>query len=397
MSAGRRRRPAWASQATAQAGLTPAPGWLSRPRWGRIISWLAVPGVVPAVWFPQRMPLVTGLALFVLAALWLWGLRTGAFSQRRAYHAPLLGVLVSVCLASLPTFDPELALPKMLGLALGATVLVLIVDSVSTPRRFEQAMIVLALLTCGLAATGALAADWAPGKIGLLDPVFARLPSALLTGVPNTPRGGLNPNELAGALALVLPVAVTSAAATHYQMLGRGRWCLAIGAVLTSGLVLVMTQSRGGLAGAGVAVLILFGILCARLRHTGRGRLLLAGYLVIVGLAVWLVWRTTAAWVTGAAPSAGRDSFASRVEVWTQALAMLRDFPITGIGMGQFNPVLHLLYASPGIADAQFVPHAHNIYLDYLVELGIPGALASADLVGVFFWACRRAWRSQDS
>ena len=46
-----------------------------------------------------------------------------------------------------------------------------------------------------------------------------------------------------------------------------------------------------------------------------------------------------------------------------------------------------------GIADYEFVPHAHDLYLDYAVELGIPGALACLALLLVFFWACSRAVR----
>ena len=75
---------------------------------------------------------------------------------------------------------------------------------------------------------------------------------------------------------------------------------------------------------------------------------------------------------------------------------MLQDFAFTGIGLGQFNPVLHALYVPFLVAPGEYVPHAHNMYLEYAVELGIPGAVAFAFLVLAFFRQCRRAMRAPD-
>ena len=64
-----------------------------------------------------------------------------------------------------------------------------------------------------------------------------------------------------------------------------------------------------------------------------------------------------------------------RVEIWSRALYMIQDFPFTGIGMGSFGDVVDILYPlflnAPGN-----VPHAHNLFFQVAVDLGIPGLIA---------------------
>jgi putative inorganic carbon (HCO3(-)) transporter len=68
---------------------------------------------------------------------------------------------------------------------------------------------------------------------------------------------------------------------------------------------------------------------------------------------------------------------------------MLHDFPFTGIGLGQFDSVFKALYAPVRIPDDLFIAHAHNLLLQYAVELGVPGVLACA-LLGLAFF--RQVW-----
>jgi putative inorganic carbon (HCO3(-)) transporter len=64
-----------------------------------------------------------------------------------------------------------------------------------------------------------------------------------------------------------------------------------------------------------------------------------------------------------------------RQEVWSRAIFMIRDFSFTGIGMGTYGEVADAMYpfflASPGTT-----PHAHNLFLQIAVDLGIPGLIA---------------------
>ena len=59
-----------------------------------------------------------------------------------------------------------------------------------------------------------------------------------------------------------------------------------------------------------------------------------------------------------------------RVAIWSRALPLVRDFPLWGSGYGtyQFVDVLH---RSDGLDAGMIVDHAHNDYLEALVEGGL--------------------------
>jgi putative inorganic carbon (HCO3(-)) transporter len=76
------------------------------------------------------------------------------------------------------------------------------------------------------------------------------------------------------------------------------------------------------------------------------------------------------------APGTPLDTLPGRLEIWNRALIMLLDFPITGVGLGQFPIVLRTFYPAFTLPVDQFVPHAHNFYLQLALDLGVPGAVA---------------------
>jgi putative inorganic carbon (HCO3(-)) transporter len=79
---------------------------------------------------------------------------------------------------------------------------------------------------------------------------------------------------------------------------------------------------------------------------------------------------------------------------------MIQDFPLTGIGMGSFGKLADRLFPFFSY-QAGKIPHAHNIFLQLAVDLGIPGLvawLAAWLLVGVTAWQLYQAGRAaQDS
>ena len=78
---------------------------------------------------------------------------------------------------------------------------------------------------------------------------------------------------------------------------------------------------------------------------------------------------------------------------------MIQDFPFTGVGLGLFGNVADSLYpfflAAPGS-----VPHAHNLFLQVAVDLGLPGLIAwSSILIGaiVSAWQIYRTGKKQSN
>jgi putative inorganic carbon (HCO3(-)) transporter len=68
-----------------------------------------------------------------------------------------------------------------------------------------------------------------------------------------------------------------------------------------------------------------------------------------------------------------------RYEAWQRAWYMIQDFPITGIGMGSYKLVADIMY--PTFVSAEALPHAHNLFLQVAVDLGLPGLLAWLTIV----------------
>lgn len=77
-----------------------------------------------------------------------------------------------------------------------------------------------------------------------------------------------------------------------------------------------------------------------------------------------------------------KDSSTSyRVYIWLGTLAMMKDFWVSGIGMGQeaFTQV-YPFYSYNGIV----APHSHNLFLQILVETGVTGIAAFAIIIILF-------------
>jgi len=87
----------------------------------------------------------------------------------------------------------------------------------------------------------------------------------------------------------------------------------------------------------------------------------------------------------------GSISLAGRVEIWSRAIYAIQDFPFTGCGLGTFRRVVHLLYPLFLVTPDTDIAHAHNIFLQTALDLGIPGLIAYLALLFVALAIC---WRS---
>lgn len=161
----------------------------------------------------------------------------------------------------------------------------------------------------------------------------------------------------------------------------RAFWLVLSAALMIASLL--VTQSRAGAIGFGVAVLAL-GLQVWR--RTGvAGRLSLVGFLILVSLAVslWatpdaLLIRFERAW---SGPDGGRP------DIWAQTMVLVRAFPLTGIGLGTFDVVMPAYQTG---SFATLLNHAHNQYLHLLAEGGV---LLAVPLVLAALSFALLAWR----
>ncbi len=77
----------------------------------------------------------------------------------------------------------------------------------------------------------------------------------------------------------------------------------------------------------------------------------------------------------------------SRIDYWANALAMFRDFPLFGTGLGTFKYAYFLYGRETG-----FVHHAHNEYLESLADMGGLASVAFFALLGILVFSLLRMW-----
>jgi len=236
-------------------------------------------------------------------------------------------------------------------------------------------------LTLGLFAT-----QWS-SKSAALDPITRALPRLDHRAFLPDAQLSFNPNEIAGALALLCPLMFGLA----YRQRGRVRWALAaVGVGLLEALLL--GQSRFALAG----VIVSLGVWVFFSLHGGARRtgvLALAALIALEAAIVSAVPRGDSG-SNGASPLAQRDidSLQHRVDMIERSLQMLIDHPLTGVGMSMYRTAIRQpAYQIPAFEAQNFTaPHAHNLWAQMAADMGIPGLLWYGTLHAWFVWMLRR-------
>ena len=87
-------------------------------------------------------------------------------------------------------------------------------------------------------------------------------------------------------------------------------------------------------------------------------------------------------------------SLSTRQTFLTTGMAVARDYLPVGSGIGSFERVYRMKEDPQAIDPTIFVNHAHDDYLELLIETGIPGMLLVVAFLGWFGLMCVRFWRS---
>jgi putative inorganic carbon (HCO3(-)) transporter len=200
----------------------------------------------------------------------------------------------------------------------------------------------------------------------------------------------INPNILAGAIVVLLPLIVALAVGALDAAAPRrfNRWLRALLWVLAGVIVAVVTlaASRGALLGIGAGLLV---VVLWR-----WPRLLWATPLVLLALVGVLMWVGPTTLLSQPGSGGAVGGLDERLEIWSRGLYALQDFAFTGVGLGHFNRVIPLLYPYFLISPSVDISHAHNLVLQVGVDLGIPGLVAwLAMLIAVFVLLGRVLYR----
>ena len=212
---------------------------------------------------------------------------------------------------------------------------------------------------------------------------------------PITNRGAVgffaNVNHMGSLLLVAIPfaVAVFASFASRSGARSPRGGNIAMGA---SALIVIATgiALNGSLAAVGLAVpVLLFSLLLLPMTGAVRRPALAIGALLLVGAILLL----TGSPIDAEAAGDGLSAVAARSDIWASSVESIRQtFPV-GTGLGSFKSVYPLTETATEVRRT-YVNHAHNDYLEILLELGIGGALILLLLLG--WWAAKvvTIWRS---
>jgi len=347
--------------------------------------WVWLLAAAPFLLFPSP---ARSLALLVVPLVWLFAWKaTGKPLPQTPLNAILLVMSVMILVSLLATYDMTVSLPKIAGMVLAFGVFFAVARESRSTRGLWLILAMFFGTGAAVAGLGLLGTNWS-SKFSFLAAVAARLqPQRLgLSGA----QGGFNPNEVAGALLWVLPVAMTLLA---WLIVRRGPLAQAFGQRRVYGLIVVslayvifllgvfvLAQSRSGLIALGVTGL---GLLSFPLWQRRRWKWLCVLW-VGASLAALLAWPLATAGGSdiniGNGVPTSLGTLGERVAIWTQAIYAIRDFPFTGMGMNTFRYVARVMY--PPFSDQpNFDPsHAHNEFLQAAIDLGLAGLIAFVGL-----------------
>ncbi len=152
---------------------------------------------------------------------------------------------------------------------------------------------------------------------------------------------------------------------------------LCLGSVLMA-LSVFMSLSRGGIFGLCVSLVFFMSIFAwttSPSRRSGKTRLAVVILFAIVLAVSWFGWDRLDQRFGELEGEIIAASPASRISIVKDGLNMFRDFPVFGAGFGSFRNVFPRYHSA---ASFHLVDHAHNDYLELLLEGGVSGMLLFA-------------------
>lgn len=334
---------------------------------------------------------ISPLWLIILGAFWLiyW-----VFSGRLSLVTPMdIPILILFCLLLLSlsiSIDLSLSQPKAIGLVLSFILFYVVVNFVHNKSNLRLAIFGLIFLTFLLSFLAILSSNWSNSNFQFLSIIqkmisqsFDWLPASII-------ERGINVNTFAGVFTFFIPLLFSlifdkraftitytnndnkiSFAVISYKI-------ILLILLILSCFVLMLTQSRGGLIGSALGVL-------AFLIWRDR-RFLWLIPIALIGLFILVLLFTEgdlSKLMTSLIIREG-DSITGRIRDWKYILYMIRDFPLTGAGIGTFSKIFSEIYSFNPNTLSGINLYAHNNILSVAVDLGISALVLYLSLLSAF-------------
>ena len=335
-------------------------------------------------------PSVLGLSDFALGAalvVWLGGRGHGARIDIPRLALAIVAFVAWLSLTAVFAYDVAPVLKESTKWIQVAVAVVLLADVL---RHADARIVVVWLVGIAVAAEAA---------VGLVQAITGIGPAAFNVGGVIRSFGTFEqPNPFGGYLGLHLPLLLAGAI---YARRSRRPWITALWLLVLAAVVI--SRSRGAWIGmiGSTAVVLLAAMPRARVLGAATGALIVAGFLALAG------WQLSGG-VGQVIPDQARAALEGRVEPrdalrilveddyaiserlaqWETGWRMFMSAPLIGVGAGNYDEAYSRLNFEPFV---QPPGHAHNIYLNFAAEGGLPAAVAFVALSAWAIWRCLRA------
>jgi O-antigen ligase len=198
-----------------------------------------------------------------------------------------------------------------------------------------------------------------------------------------------NSNHMGSLLLVSIPFAAALLAsfASRSRSPRSGTLMLGVAAFLVVVGGIALNRS---LAAVGLAVpVLLFSLMLLPVASNVRRIALLGGALALVACVLFL----TSSPISGDITGSDLRSVRSRADIWQGTLELVRQTFPAGTGLGSFETVFPLT-EEPAEVRSNYANHAHNDYLQVLLEMGLAGALLVFAFLAWWIIQVVRTWRS---
>ncbi len=313
----------------------------------------------------------------------------------------LLVIAIQVLISLYATYDIAVSLQKVTGVIWGMAVFFALVRFGKKRSGIIVSTLVFITASVGISILGLLGIEWPMNKIIFFNSLYEKFPniSAIIPGLTE----GFHPNEVGGALTWIIPFwivlffwliisfrKIKTSIPVLVILLGI---FLNLALLGLSSIVLLFSQSRSAYIGLAFGLLILLLVVLPKNIRWGYISLLVIG----TGFLIYFIANGQfIQYVNQLFPDNGMASMAfsmntmsGRVEIWSRAIYAMQDFAFTGMGMNTFRTIVNVLYPLQTISadvPVKDIGHAHNLFLQVGLDLGIPGLIAFIGLYITSFW-----------
>ncbi|MCU0481296.1 MAG: O-antigen ligase family protein [Anaerolineae bacterium] len=251
---------------------------------------------------------------------------------------------------------------------LGILLMGFLIELARRQGRLDGVLQLILAMSAVIALIGLSATQWTVKSEVFVDIIKSL--DFLPKSAPFFRRNSINPNEIGGALAWLVPFCAVILLYPWHQ----GKWAWRGVTVVVFGMgatAMILGQSRFALIGVLGALTLAF----IALLPTLRLRLVAIAVIGVVGilqLGVLLNVFNESADEIGLSDRDERTT-AQRFALWNSAIAMIQDYPLTGVGLNNYRaaavrrdyPITEYPQLQP--------PHAHNEILQIGADMGIGG------------------------